>query len=129
MTTTFSARVRASREKLGLNQKELGEKIGVTSSAISNYENRAEGNATGDNLFALADALGVSARWLATGTDDGVVFLPKLVTHPAVIQSIACLEAFLATGGQSQDLVRAALTLLKTEIGAPAEGQASQDPE
>jgi transcriptional regulator with XRE-family HTH domain len=64
---TFSERVKHAKLKSMLSATDLSALIGVTPQAIWNYENRAEGGIGSDLLFPLADALGVSARWLATG--------------------------------------------------------------
>lgn len=116
--STFAERFKGAKEKSGKSTKDVAESIGVTSQAIWNYENREYGGVQSDLLFPLADFLGVSARWLATGNDDGVVrpIDPKM--HPAIAQSVACLEAFLAGNSKSVELVKAALTILQEQKSA-----------
>lgn len=59
----FGARLKMARTAAGLNQKELGEKVGVTGNAISNYENGT--SAPNDRvLLLLFDALGVEPNFL-----------------------------------------------------------------
>lgn len=50
----------------GWTQKKLSEVSGVPSARVNDYWNGKK-NATTPNLFALADALDVSAKWLALG--------------------------------------------------------------
>lgn len=63
-------RIRQEREALGLTQTEVGAAAGVTKGAVSAWENGNTKNLRLENLFAIADKLCVSARWLAIG--DGL---------------------------------------------------------
>lgn len=113
--TGFRERFKQARERAKLSAVQLAKAIEVTSQAIWNYENRP-GGISSDKLFRVADALGVSARWLATGVEDGIVgdappIDPSM--HPAICQALACLEASLAQENHSRDLVKAALSILK----------------
>lgn len=56
-------RVKEARERLGLTQKELGEIIGVTASAVTNYENGTS-HPKEPVMYALIDALKVDANFL-----------------------------------------------------------------
>lgn len=56
-------RIREARERCGLTQKQLAKKIGVTSSAIANYENEIS-HPKETVLYALLDALQVDANFL-----------------------------------------------------------------
>ena len=67
---TFSERFKLARENTGLTLSKLAEQVGTTTQAIWNYENRPDGSVAVEFLFPLADALGVNARWLATGVSD-----------------------------------------------------------
>ncbi len=53
--------IRAARKAKGLTQKELGEKLGVADSVITNYESGKQ-NLTIDTLQKVADVLGVDVR-------------------------------------------------------------------
>jgi len=67
----LARRFALAREESGLTQEYLASVCGLTKGAISAIENGRNGIA-GENVFLLADALGVSARWLMTGVaDDG----------------------------------------------------------
>lgn len=113
--TTFQGRFKYAKQRANIGTSVLAGAIGVTFQAIWNYENRP-GGMSSDKIFLIADLLGVSARWLATGVDDGVIGEPPLIDptmHPALNQSIACLEAFLERNDGSSELVKAALSILK----------------
>jgi len=70
---TFAERVKYVREERKLSQAELARGINVTRNAVSLWENGSSKSMTPENLFAAADFLRVSARWLATGT--GAIYL------------------------------------------------------
>lgn len=64
----FASRIKAQREKLGMTQAQLGEKIGVSAQTISAYEKNisaGKGKApTLDKVISLSDVLGVSIDYL-----------------------------------------------------------------
>ena len=57
-------KLKTVRKAIGLSQKELSERSGVTLRIIQQYEQRAKdiNKATASNLFALARALGCKAE-------------------------------------------------------------------
>ena len=115
----IAQRIAQKRNELGLSVKKLAEHIGVSIQSIYFYE-KGEREPSGENLFSLADALGVSARWLVLGVEDGTAkpaALPRR-THPAILQSTACLDAFLASDGSDVNLVRAASNILKSALSS-----------
>lgn len=63
-------RIRARRKELRLTQKDLASKVGVSHVSISQWE-KDETAPRGDNLLALAKALGVSALFISTGAESG----------------------------------------------------------
>lgn len=63
----FAKRMKAQREKHGLTQAQLGEKVGLSTQTISAYEKNVSGRGktpTLDKAIAIADALGVSLDFL-----------------------------------------------------------------
>jgi transcriptional regulator with XRE-family HTH domain len=64
---TFAERFKHARELARLSLAKVAERIGVSPQAAWNYENRPDGSVSIELLYPLADALGVEARWLATG--------------------------------------------------------------
>lgn len=68
-TNPFGSRVTEARVAAGFSPSKLARLLGTTQQAVANYEKRNDGVAM-DKLFALSDALGVSARWLAIGEKD-----------------------------------------------------------
>jgi transcriptional regulator with XRE-family HTH domain len=111
----IAKRIAAKRSELKLSVKDVADHLGLSAQSIYFYE-KGEREPTGENLFALADLLGVSARWIVLGDEDGTakpITLPPGL-HPVVAQSLACLTAFLATGATSVNLVHAAIRLLES---------------
>lgn len=64
----MGTRIRTRRKELGLTQKALGEKVGVSRVAVTYWER--DGDIDGENLLALADALGKSPAWVKHGKDS-----------------------------------------------------------
>lgn len=60
---SFSTRLREKREALGLKQSELGKLLGVTGSAIGNYENGVS-SPKADVLYKVFDVLKCDANFL-----------------------------------------------------------------
>jgi transcriptional regulator with XRE-family HTH domain len=63
-------RIRERREELGMKPADLARAAGRSISAVMQWESNETKNLKLDNLFKIADALGVEPRWLATG--DGI---------------------------------------------------------
>jgi transcriptional regulator with XRE-family HTH domain len=85
--TDLGKRIAARREALGFSQKELGQRVGelsnqpaMTQQAIDKIE-RGVTKRTG-SLAEIADALGVTIRYLKTGEEDAPT-LPGLQAAPA----------------------------------------------
>jgi len=64
-------RIRARRKEMKLTQADLAKRMGAGASreSISQWENSIY-TPEADNLFKLASALGVNARWLLGGKDE-----------------------------------------------------------
>lgn len=56
-------RIKEARENLGLTQKELGDLLGVTGSAVTNYENETS-HPKEPIMYKMFDALHVDANYL-----------------------------------------------------------------
>ena len=65
----FGSRVFEQRKRLGLNQAQLGEKIGLSHKSISTIESGARGTSL-DKLIELAYVFHVSTDYLLGLTDD-----------------------------------------------------------
>lgn len=68
----FPGRLRAAREKRGLNQGELASRAGLQASAISHFETGTR-KPSFDNLRRLADALEVTTDYLLGRVTDSQV--------------------------------------------------------
>lgn len=56
---SFGDRIKRFRKESGLTQHQLAAFVGVSGSAVGNWENRPHEMPKGDNLLKLAEALGV----------------------------------------------------------------------
>lgn len=57
-------RIKECRERLGLTQEELGEKLGLQRAAINKYEKGHVENMKRATIKKMADIFGVSPNWL-----------------------------------------------------------------
>lgn len=64
---TIGERIRIAMDAAGLNQKELGDRVGVSKQAIGAMIKGKTKSPTPANVFAIADATGFEARWITTG--------------------------------------------------------------
>ena len=71
---SFATRLRESREATRLTQRQLAAACGISDKVISALETATDDEGPrgmlAENLFAVADVLGVDARWLATGKPE-----------------------------------------------------------
>ena len=78
---SFASRLRQAREQSGLTQQDLAEKLGVTKSAIGNYENGVS-SPKWDVLLKIFDVLHVEPNFLyqdsfSPDDTDPVVLTPQ----------------------------------------------------
>jgi transcriptional regulator with XRE-family HTH domain len=64
----IGARIRVARREHGLTQDELADRVGVSRSAVAQWETGRTGQVTG-NLSRIADALQVNVEFLMVGDD------------------------------------------------------------
>ena len=64
----IGARIRAARRERGWTQETLADAVGVSRSAVAQWETDRAGQVTG-NLARIAAALGTDVQWLLHGTD------------------------------------------------------------
>lgn len=104
---TLGERIAAAREMAGMNQSELAKAIGVTRSAIQQWESDQTKNLKLSNLFAVARVTGADIYWL--GTDSAppphakaIAKFARLPTQlqASIIDQIDTLSEF-ATGGDN----------------------------
>ncbi|PWV58865.1 helix-turn-helix domain-containing protein [Plasticicumulans acidivorans] len=70
MSSTIGERIRIAREAKGWSQLKLGEAVGVSRAAVSQWESGESKGLKPENLVAAARELGVDIEWLVTGTPD-----------------------------------------------------------
>ena len=66
----LAARIRRARRIAGMSQQALADKLGVTRSAVSNWESDSGVRPATDRLAVLARTLHVSFEWIATGRGE-----------------------------------------------------------
>ncbi len=71
-------RIRSARKTIGLNQAALAERVGVSQPAVANWESGVH-DPRRLVIIKLADALGVTPEWLASGARSAA----EEDTHPA----------------------------------------------
>lgn len=77
MSTPLGNRVKKRREALGLSQKDLAERVGMSQQGIDSIENKDV--ARPRKLLELAAALRVSVEWLADGSGEPPLEPERLV--------------------------------------------------
>lgn len=65
---TLGQRIAAAREMAGMNQAELARAVGVSRSAVNQWESENVKNLKIDNLFDVARVTGADIYWLGTDT-------------------------------------------------------------
>lgn len=100
----FGIRVRTKREQKGFTQAELGRMIGLSENSVVQYETGRALPKTA-NFERLAEALGVSSRYLLTG--DVPDELTKAQTEPE-LKALEIMRSIPPTQqGQVLDALRA----------------------
>lgn len=100
---SIGERIRQARERAGVSQNDLGQRIGVLGQTIWRYEDgRIEPR--GAVAVALAEALGVTTQWLLTGAEDDPSGRGHGATRRAVEDFLASPLAKDVTPNQSEAL-------------------------
>jgi len=76
----LAERLRKARRVAGMSQQELARALGVTRSAVSNWESVNPAHPASANMALLANALQVSFEWIATGRGE---MRPPRAAHAA----------------------------------------------
>jgi transcriptional regulator with XRE-family HTH domain len=85
--TELASRIRAARLGQGLTQEQLARTVGVTRSAVAQWETGRAGQ-VGDNLVRIARALGTSAAYLLSGEQNaGAAPLPLRGDEMALLRA------------------------------------------
>jgi transcriptional regulator with XRE-family HTH domain len=100
----FADRLRYARKRSGLTQEQLAEGCGISNRTVSAWEKGVAEGILAENLFCVADKMGVDARWLATG--DG--------PEPGEYRTTADIERDLRNlSPEKQEAVRTIVKTLK----------------
>lgn len=88
---SFGSRLRERREALGLKQSELGRMLGVTGSAIGNYENEFS-SPRADILYRVFDVLQCDANYLFQDEMADMTDTPQAIRERHVLDSFRQLS-------------------------------------
>lgn len=116
----LGVRIRNARVAAGLSQAELANRIGVSRSAVANWESIcSRTHPSSERLEVISHVTGLSWEWLATGRGQASLVAgseaaidPELVTDPAERR---LLQAFRQSAGP----VKQALLILAESGTAP----------
>ncbi len=91
-TETVGARIRAARLARGMTQADLAGAVGVSRSAVAQWETERSGQVRG-NLTRIASVLGVSVEHLVRGVEAIGAVGPENATEQALLRLYrACTE-------------------------------------
>lgn len=86
----LAERIRRGRRIAGLSQQALANAVGVTRSAVGNWEAAGGTRPSSDRLALLACTLHVNFEWLATGRGD--MRLAEGVDEPPAVAGLLVVE-------------------------------------
>jgi transcriptional regulator with XRE-family HTH domain len=89
MSESITDRIRQAIDASGLKQAEIARRVGVERQTVGDWYHGRSVNVRPDHLFALADVLGVEARWLATGHGPRERVSPILSNYAEVIRQLS----------------------------------------
>jgi len=78
-------RLKKLRKTLGLNQEDFGSKIGLTRSAICNYENGSR-TLMEQTIISICREFNVNRVWLVEGIGDMFTNLPETILDELALQ-------------------------------------------
>lgn len=106
LAETIGKRIRASREKYKISQKELAEKVGVSAAAINQFE-KWEKKPSSVVLKKIALELGVSTDYLLGSSDDEDIFVSEDVA--------AVFRDFKGLGKDDREIILGHIEFLKSK--------------
>ena len=133
MLETVGSRLKKARKYAGLTQVELAKKSGSKQGAISDLESGRNESST--KLVEMAQAMGVSADWLATGKGEMIPSIEKPkpsidlpASSPSVVDLIANIKDMETNGELSPQVIAAINGVIEAVRSASqiAEGEAKK---
>ena len=116
---SFGQRLRERRKELGYSQGELAEKLGVSLSAVSNYEN-GQNAMREDVLLRVFDVLKIEPNYLYQDAFTGKAFICT-VEEESLVKTYRSLRS---TGKQTLQAVATGLAATQAEYEAEQEPEA-----
>jgi len=117
-------RIKRAREAKGWSQPDLARKVGVSKSAVNQWENGAVQNLKLGNLFAVADALGKDVRELVFGETPAALSVAETSATYSVVttQQLALLRLYESLPAKARTHCRALMQLLATNSATSSKG-------
>src|SRR5215211_3605282 len=116
-------RIRDARREQGWTQEQLAHAVGVSRSAVAQWETGRAGQITG-NLTRIAQVLSVGVEYLTHGDDR------RAPSEVRQADEIALLRLYRECASEDRQMVlRLLMRLTRTRRGAPAEPEAIPEAE
>ena len=96
---SIGKKIKQYRQQRGLTQAELGQRLGITKSAICNVETDKETNLSIDRVFAFADALGCEPSDLLENHD---IYIKDFSVESSYKDEVQILLEYYKTLSESQ---------------------------
>jgi transcriptional regulator with XRE-family HTH domain len=88
----FRDNLRETLDFLGMEQKELAAKTGLSHKTIENYVKKDSSLPTADKAVLIAQALGVTVEYLITGKKETIPAIPP--KHKEIIDTVSKLDKY-----------------------------------
>lgn len=114
----LNMRIRTARVRAGLTQQALADSVGVSRTAVSNWESSTGGvRPTSEKLERICHSTNVSWEWLATGR-GGVSVAPEAApaVDAEIIDDLIERRLLRAFRGAESEFKRALLTLAEAGV-------------
>ena len=114
-------RIRLARRRNNMTQADLAAALGVSRSAVGNWEGAARTVPDAANLLGIAAATGVSCDWLISGRGEPCSTSCGAARSPSTARNCTEQQVLLGFRHGCQRSRSAVLKLLKIRVTAPLE--------
>lgn len=118
---SLGIRIRVARRRKNMTQANLAAALGVSRSAVGNWEGAGKTMPDASNLIGIAATTGVSCDWLISGSDEPCSNSCGAGRAPSMARNCIEQQVLLAFRHGSPRTRSAVLQLLDVRVVAPAE--------